>query len=140
MASRAGLLAVAALALAGCAPARETGTLAGKVTAFNPRTGEVEPVAFGRVYCHHLATDRSFAGVILDGAYEVHGVYAGEVKILILSPPPEFPDPADPADPSAVRVDPRRWFPLPERFGTLEGTPLKTVIRPGTQTYDIEMR
>jgi hypothetical protein len=138
--SRLSVALATALAAASCATTPETGTVTGKVTALNPHSGEVEPVPFGHVYCHHLDSDRPFAGAIVEGRYEVRGVPAGEVKVLVLSPQPDPDDPGDPVNDGGFRPDPRKWFPLPKRYEEVDATPLKLVVRPGTQSFDIELR
>ncbi len=134
------LVVLAALLAAGCGGSRETGTLTGKIVALNQDTGKLEPVAFARVYCHHVETDRVYAGLALQGSYEVRGVPVGQVKIIVDSPSPESREPDDPVEDTRLKVDAGKWFPLPEKYRHADTTPLGTVIQPGIQSLDLELR
>jgi hypothetical protein len=132
--------------LSGCA--RQRATVTGKITFNNQAltAGTVSFVAAPNV----LGT-----GVIKpDGTYTVADAPVGEVTVTVDTPkpmmgpmpggmgkpPPGMGMPADMQPPGggdplkAVRV-----VPAPEKYKTVESSPLKFTVKPGTQTHDIPL-
>lgn len=131
-----GLLAAAALALAGCGG---RGDAAGKVTY------QGKPVVWGTVQFEDAEGMLRQANIAPDGTYSVAGLAAGDAKVAVSSINPASSDfqpraaegrPAPPTPPPAVRG----WFPVPEKYAAPHTSGLVLPIKPGANALDIELK
>jgi hypothetical protein len=131
-----GLLAIAALALAGCGG---RGDAAGKVTY------QGKPVVWGTVQFEDAEGMVKQANIAPDGTYSVAGVAVGDAKVAVSSINPASSDfqpraaegrPAPPPPPPAVRG----WFPIPDRYAAPHTSGLVLPIKAGANALDIELK
>jgi hypothetical protein len=143
------ILCLASACLSGCG--KRQATVTGKVT-FNGQHLTAGTVAF-------VGSGRTGSGTIKsDGTYAVMDAPIGEVTITVQTPPPpqggmggmmggktkrppgvpempkEMRPPGDEGD-KDVRI-----VPAPEKYNTVEKSPLKYTVQPGSQDYNIELK
>lgn len=141
------LLAVLALLLplvtAGCGKGR--GDLHGTVSL------EGKKLVMGTVWI--IASDSMpyYAPISEDGRYAFKNVPAGEAKVAVYSPDPRGSkgrrDGDRGEDPrlrleekeAGPKVDPKKWFPIPERYAFHYSSPLTVTINPGDTQFDIRL-
>jgi hypothetical protein len=143
------LLTLVAIGLAsGCGLGSGTGDVRGKVyfKGSEVTSGFVTMVG-------HDGTPKNSA-IAEDGSYQIAGLPAGEVKIVVTSPP------ADPAKGGAGRrtppprpgVEPRErqkpttsdqqkktWRELPARYADVTASDLRYTVVPGVNQYDVKL-
>jgi hypothetical protein len=137
------LIALSLLAITGCGA--KTGDVTGTVTY------QAKTVASGTVIIAG-SDGLPYYGIIQDdGTYSVAKVPPGLAKIIVLSPGPDagknvawLPQmvkrgAARPATPPAFRGDPKKWFPLPEKYREFETSGLTVTIAGGTNQRDIPL-
>jgi hypothetical protein len=130
------LLGAAGLAfLAGCGPS--TGHLAGAVTFAG------QPVTQGQVTVYGPDGEVLTVTISPDGTYRVENVPAGQVRIVVLPPPPADPEgneivkvrakegKAAPIAPRAVKT------PIPARYEDPGTSGLATTVKGGENKYDL---
>ena len=132
--ARACALAGAALVLvAGCGG--RTGDLAGKVT-FKDKALHQGTVSVA-------AADGSILNAVIqdDGTYAVAGVPVGEAKVGVNSPDPRTVKTAQrKKDEKAPPPDTSRWFAIPEKYADARQSGLATDVKPGRNTFDIDLK
>jgi hypothetical protein len=134
--------------LAGCEKGRAT--VSGRVTFNN------QPLTAGTV-SFVASPNRTGSGVILpDGTYTVGDAPIGDVTIIVTTPEPlrgpamvrgaEKPPPgvqgmpADMKPPGADELaKSMKIVPAPTKYNSVDTSPLKFNVQPGTQTKDIEL-
>jgi hypothetical protein len=127
---RRSLLALAALALAGCGPA--AGEVSGKILF------KGEPLPFGDVTFHIQDGPAKSAAIGPEGMYVIRGCPAGPVKITVRSLP-RVPEGL------AQARGPRRTHPgrleqpvhIPDRYHDPERSELTYTVEAGQHTFDI---
>ena len=137
---------LACLVAAGCGGA--TGDVTGRITY------KGKPVVSGSVVLIGPDGMPRYSDIQPDGTYRFTSVPTGEAKLGVNSPNP-VPDPrkvamaraagkrggrsqADPIT-STPTSDPRLWFPIPTAAGDPATSNLRTIIRRGENTHDIEL-
>jgi len=142
------------LPLVGCS-SNQPGSVLGKVS-FNGK-----PLKGGSITFVPPAGPSNYSTILEDGSYQIEPVTAGPVKILVetqsLLPPAALlrrgaPRNAAPegaaasADLSktsmgaaAGSVNPR-YVKIPDKYGELSTTDLEYTVKPGKQTYDIDLK
>jgi hypothetical protein len=138
---RALLLLLGALALAGCGP--RTGTVSGKVTL------DGRPLTEGDHTVTFLGEDGSVTSCAVepDGGYVLRGVPSGRVRITVHSFPSARQLWIAPAEGGGMKAVGGAAAPAktgqaggaPERYKDPEQSPLRYDVRPGSQTFDIEL-
>jgi hypothetical protein len=131
------VLGVLALALfAGCGPS--VGTVAGKVTVGD------KPVTEGRITIIPADGQGITTAIGPDGNYRVDNVPVGEVKIIVLGPPPPQEELRDlkvkgkegrRGPPPGSKIA----SPIPARYGDSSTSGLTLTVKPGVNPFDIPM-
>jgi hypothetical protein len=119
----------------GCAPGR--GEVSGKVTY------QGRPVVYGSVQFIGSDNEPRLAEINTDGTYAVQGVIAGENRVLVHSSNPahaarvnKFGQQIEPPP-----VDPKLWFPIPEKYGLLDQSDLTFTIQANkSNLFDIDLK
>ncbi len=80
-----------------------------------------------------------------DGTYSVEKVAAGEVKLTVYSPDPELSQPhkrqkKNAPPPPKVEVDKTGWVAIPEKYADFKDSGLTFSLKPGPNSYDIELK
>lgn len=130
---------VALVALVGCGG---EGEVSGKITY----KGKNVPIGY---VVFHASDERTYDGVIADGAYRVT-VPAGEALVAIWSDdptvakklPPQHPKgkvPRQPAPKPWPAELEKKWFKIPEHYGTHLESELKFTVRRGENTFNVEL-
>jgi hypothetical protein len=133
----AGLLLLA-LVLAGCAGGERTGTVEGKVTY------EGKPIPKGAVKFSYavaggtkeMANEKT--GPIMDGKYKVEDVPAGPVTIMVMTT--DLPDMWLKKDERGNPIPSPDYMPIPGKYSFKEKSGLTYEVKPGPQTYDIDLK
>jgi hypothetical protein len=129
------------------------GNMSGKVTY------KGKPVIFGTVMV--IAKDNLpyYGQLDEEGNYTITKIPSGAVKVAVNSPDPRTPIPRKPgqnevdqgnkggggrrgvvADPSfKPPVDPKKWFPLPEKYGDPETSGVTLEIHNGENAFNIDL-
>jgi hypothetical protein len=128
-------LAALAVGLAGCG--RGTGDVAGKITF------KSKPLVFGSVQFVGADNQLHLGAIAPDGTYSVQSITAGENRVLVHSPNPAYVVPLDkqgrPREKPAV--DPKLWFPVPDKYSDPSQSDLVFTIEAGKiNTFDIELK
>lgn len=121
------------------------GELAGSVTY------KGKAVVAGTVTAYD-SEQNAYQGVIEQGRYSIQGIPPGTIQLVVLSPNPKGPPapklPAgvkqhkggrEPREPSADEAQVVGWVPLPKKYEDLATSPLKTDVKAGPNTFDIEV-
>jgi len=136
------LLLSAALAAAGCGPAR--GTVSGKVKY----KGRPLTVGLNTVYFHSQDGKVASCTVEADGNYTLRNFPAGPARIPVLAlpaPPQLFMAPGEGGRPKPVEQSspaspqPGRAADIPGRYKDPDQSRLTYDVRKGSQTFDIEL-
>jgi hypothetical protein len=133
--------------LPGCAK-RQRATVKGKITFMN------KPLTAGTV-AFVTSDGRHAAGTItFNGEYTVPDAPVGETTITVTTPKaPMGPMAKMPKPPTGSKGMPKEMLPpgyeegktvqivpAPEKYATPESSPLKYTVKPGEQTYDIDLK
>jgi hypothetical protein len=121
--------------VAGCGP--RTGAVAGRVTY------QGKPVIFGSVQFTGSDNQPRLAAIDPEGRFSLEAVLAGENRVLVHSPDPRRAVRRDKRDQplEAPPVDPKLWFPVPEKYSNPQKSDLAFTIQPGTSnTFDIDLK
>ena len=120
------LVAAALLALTGCAPGR--GTATGKVTY------QAKPLVCGSVVFVGRDKRPITAAIATDGTFTANGVLEGANQVAVHSPDPISVVPIDKFGRPREKpeVDPKLWFPIPEKYSEADKSGLECTIRRNT--------
>src|SRR5437588_4870270 len=121
------------LTLIGCGPGR--GDLGGKVTLGN------RPLRMGSVVV--LGSDgMPKSGLIQDdGTYTITDIAAGSVKISVTSADPAESQPSQRIQGTPQpKVDRTGWFAIPDKYGDFEKSGLTLDLKPGVNSWNIELK
>ena len=121
--------------LTGCGPGK--GDVTGKVTY------QDKPIIFGSVQFIDRSGQPQVAKIGEDGSYSLQDLIAGDNRVLVHSPNPKevvrrnkMGEPVE-----APAVDPKRWFPIPEKYGDPQKSDLTFPIQSGKMnTINIDLK
>ena len=132
-----GLMFAALILFAGCG-GRGQGNISGKVTY------KGKPVCSGTVVICTPNAPAVAAEIKEDGTYKCLNVLVGEAKVGVVSPN----DAAEARETASQKpgiayegpkFDAKKWFPIPAKYATYQGSPLSTSVKDGENTFDINL-
>jgi hypothetical protein len=134
--------AVLVFHLVGCAGGVPKGSVSGKVTF------EGKAVRSGSVMFVRGGSPALYSQIDDDGKYEVQGVPAGTAKVTVASPDPSGGGrgrtikgaPAAPARGEGGGPPVKGWVPIPNQYSDPERSGLSFGVRPGANTFHIELK
>jgi hypothetical protein len=138
-------LGVMLLLVTGCGGG--LGTVTGKVTYQN------RALVHGSVVILGADGVPKTAAIGADGSYAFYGVPSGEVKVAVHSPDPaglemmaqeamkkRQPGVPAPTNRQPSGIDGAKWMPIPDHYGDFNRSGLKTTVRSGTNTFNIDLQ
>jgi hypothetical protein len=112
-----------------------------------------KPVRSGTVMIFDAAGSPHLADIGPDGTYAVSGVPVGAVQLSVQSPdparadlPPLLAQKGKKARPNPIDSPPRSpvnrdgWFPLPAVYSTPASSGLSTILQPGSNSFDLDLK
>jgi hypothetical protein len=118
------------------------GAVIGKITF------EGKPVSFGSVVMVGVDNQPVQGSIQPDGGYALQGVAYGLVKVAVFSPDPtpaSLPDGVVLREGRKVagsppRIDPKHWFPLPEKYSNHESSGISLTVEREQTKFDIDLK
>ena len=77
---------------------------------------------------------------ISNGKYKIEGMRFGKCRVEIISDQPAQNSEDEPQDgETSVKIDARKWFPIPEIYGDAQTTPLTVDLEKDIQSADFQL-
>lgn len=133
-------LILSLLVLTGCSKSStEQGVVSGEVTAINPKTKKKTTLPVGTITFVNVQSQKRVMGAISNGNYSVSGIEPGMNKVIIASAPP-IPNEVDPDNPTAQEKKKTKWVRVPDKYSSIQETPLSANVKAGAQRLAFDVK